>query len=89
MEETKFTKEVYQNEFENSDVEYIPEKHQPYYEFEKNGEKFLIGLDQILECLKLAEQIEEIPELGISFWRNASERFGIPYYDIVVQLEKN
>lgn len=89
MEETKFTKEVYQNEFENSDAEYIPEKHQPYYEFEKNGEKFLIGLDQILECLKLAEQIEEIPELGISFWGNVSERFGIPYYDIVVQLEKN
>lgn len=89
MEEAKFTEEVFQNNFEDSDVEYIPEKHQPYYEFEKDGEKFLIGLDQILECLMVAEKVNEIPKLGISFWVNVSEKFGVDFYDLMVNLKQN
>lgn len=89
MEEAKFTEEVFQNNFEDSDVEYIPEKHQPFYEFEKDGEKFLIGLDQILECLMVAEKVNEIPKLGISFWVNVSEKFGVDFYDLMVNLKQN
>lgn len=86
MEKAEFTKEVYQNEVGDYDLEYATEKHQPYFEFEIKTEKHLIGLDQILECLMLAERIGEIPKLGTSFGVNASERFGINYYDMVVSL---
>lgn len=89
MDKANFTEEAYQNEMAPSDSEYIAEKHQPYYEFEKDGKKFLIGLDQILECLMLAEKIDEIPKLEISFWVNVSEKFGIDYFDIVVNSKKD
>lgn len=86
MEKAEFTKEVYQNEVEAYDLEYDAEKHQPYFEFETKAGTCLIGLDQILECVMLAERIEEIPKLGNSFWVNASEKFEINYNDMVVSL---
>lgn len=39
MTEVKFTNEIYQNELSPNDLEYDFNKHQPYYEFEVNGEK--------------------------------------------------
>ncbi len=40
----EFTKEVYQNELKNSDLEYNAIKHQPYFEFEVYGKSFLLDL---------------------------------------------
>lgn len=68
MTEVKFTNEIYQNELSPNDLEYDFNKHQPYYEFEVNGEKCYIGLDKILECVVIAEKIGEIPKIGISFF---------------------
>lgn len=89
MRKTEFTKEVYWNAIDDCDLEYYAEKHQPYFKFETNTGTCLIGLDQILECLMLAERIYEIPKLGNSFWVNASEKFGINYYDMVVRLTED
>ena len=88
MENAIFTHEVYQNQLENSDLEYVPVKHQPYFEFEIKGEKYLIGLDKILECLVIAEKIDEIPKLGNYFWSNILEKYGVNYYDYILNLSQ-
>ena len=89
MNNATFTHEVYQNALENSDLEYVTEKHQPYFEFEINGEKCIIGLDKILECLVIAEKIDEIPKLGNGFWSAVLEKFGINYFDYDVKLPQD
>ena len=81
MKNAAFTHEVYQNDMEDSDLEYVAAKHQPYFEFEINKEKCLIGLDKILECLVIADKIGEIPKLGNEFWTNISEKYNVNYYD--------
>lgn len=86
MNTATFTREVYQNEMDDEDIEFITQKHQPYFEFEINGEKCLIGLDKILECLVIAEKINEIPRLNNNFWSNILEKFNIDYYDFDVKL---
>lgn len=86
MNNAVFTHELYQEELKDNEVEYIIEKHQPYFEFEIKGEKCLIGLDKILECLIIAEKIEEIPKLGNGFWTCILEKFNINYYDYDVKL---
>ena len=82
MTEVKFTNEIYQNELSPNDLEYDFNKHQPYYEFELNGEKCYIGLDKILECVAIAEKIGEIPKIGISFWQNVLEKFNVNFFEI-------
>lgn len=82
MTNSKFTNEVYQNSMKDNESEYIPEKHQPYFEFDCNGSKQLIGLDQILLCLRVAEKANEIPPMSLSFWQSVSEDCGINYFDV-------
>ena len=86
MKKTKFTHEVYQNEMEIEDIEYVVKKHQPYFEFEIEGKKCLIGLDMILECIIVAEKVGEIPPLGNGFWVGVSEKFDLNYYEYEVNL---
>ena len=88
IEQAEITFEVYQNEFEENDLEYVTEKHQPYFEFELKGEKFLIGLDKILECLVIAEKIGELPSLGNGFWNQVIENFGVNFYDYDIKLSQ-
>lgn len=88
MNRTTFTHEVYQNDLGIDDPEYDVTKHQPYFEFEIKGERCLIGLDKILECLIVAEKIDEIPKLGNGFWTSVSEKFGINYYDYDINLSQ-
>lgn len=78
------TYEVYQNEVEDNDIDFMVSKHQPYFEFEINGEKCLIGLDKILECLIIAEKIDEIPKLGNGFWVSVKEKFGVNYFEYFI-----
>ena len=86
MNNATFTHELYQTELGSEDLEYVVEQHQPYFEFEIRNEKFLIGLDKILECIIIAEKIEEIPKLGNGFWTSILEKFNINYYDYDVKL---
>lgn len=87
-EKAKFTHEVYQNEMDDEDIDFIAQKHQPYFEFEIKGEKCLIGLDKILECIVIAEKIGEIPKLNSNFWSNILEKFNVDYYDFDVKLSQ-
>lgn len=83
-----FTHEVYQNELEDNDLEYVTVKHQPYFEFEIKGEKCLIGLDKILECMVIAEKIGEVPPLGNGFWNQIIENFGVNFYKYNIKLSQ-
>lgn len=87
MANCKFTNEVYQNSMKDDELEYIPEKHQPYFEFDCKGNRQLIGLDQILLCLRIAEKMNEIPSMSLSFWQSVSENCGINYFDVDVKLD--
>lgn len=89
MNNAEFTHQVYQNDLQVDDVEYVTVKHQPYFEFEIRDEKCLIGLDKILECLVIAEKIDEIPKLGNGFWSSISEKFGINYFAYGVNLSQD
>ena len=82
-----FTNEVYQNTMSEEDLEFIPNKHQAYFEFEANGEKCLIGLDKILECMLIAEKVEQIPTLGNSFWQQIEERYGVDWYNYNIDFD--
>lgn len=75
-----FTNEVYQNELEGADLEYDATKHQPYFEFDMDGKKCLIGLDKILECMAIAVKLEELPQPNIEFWQTVAEKFHVDYY---------
>lgn len=86
--DASFTHEVYQNDLESSDLEYIAAKHQPYFEFEIKGEKCLIGLDKILECLVIAEKIGELPSMGIEFWNCVLKKYGVNFYDYDIKLSQ-
>ena len=88
VDKSTFTYEVYQNDVESDDLEYMVKKHQPYFEFEIMEKKCLIGLNKILECLVIAEKIEEVPKLGDGFWTSVSEKFCINYYDYRVKLSQ-
>lgn len=83
--EAVFDKEVFQNSIEETDLEYIAEKHQPYFQFEKDGEKFLIGMNMILECLAIADKIGETPPLGNGFWGQVNEKFHVNFYEYEVE----
>ena len=89
LEKARFTREVFQNEFESEDLEYVTIKPQPYFEFEIKGEKSLIGLDKILECMVVAEKIGEIPPLGTGFWGQIVENFGVNFYEYDVKLSQD
>ena len=88
MKEGKFVHEVYQNEIEDTDIDFEVSKHQPYFEFEIGGEKCLIGLDKILECLVIAEKIDEIPKLDNEFWVSVKVKFGVNYFDYDLNLSQ-
>lgn len=85
-----FTYEMFQNKLTDDDLEYDYEKHQPYFEFRVSDDKVLIGMDQIIECLALAEHLGEIPELGICFWQSVREKFNVKFedYDIKSPYEE-
>lgn len=89
MNNAQFTHEVYQGALQVDDMEYVAVKHQPYFEFEIKDEKCFIGMDKILECLVVAEKIDEIPKLGNAFWSSVLEKFGINYFDYSVNLSQD
>lgn len=80
-----FQDEVYQAPLLSSDIEHECKKHQPYFEFERNGESFLIGLDDILTCIAIAEKVDAIPQISKNFWDTALERYGVAFHEIEIE----
>lgn len=81
---SKFTNEVFQNAMTDEDLEFNAKKHQPYFEFEGKNEKFLIGLDDIMTCVAIAEKADMIPAINRNFWHTIKERYGVANYEIEI-----
>ena len=75
MNKANFTNEVYQNEPNLSESGFDYKKEQLYFEFEINNEKVLIGMKDILVCMKFAEEQGEIPKIGNFFWHQADSLY--------------
>ncbi len=81
---------------QKEDVEYSTNKHQPYFEFMRGQERFVIGMDDILTCLAIAQKTGEIPPVAIAdntnpsttyrFWNEVKEKFGVDIIDIEVDM---
>lgn len=69
---------------------FVPKRDQFYFELQqsKDGTTFLIGLEDILKCLRLMEEIGELPEIGGKWWSQINSLYG---YDVsmVKYAEKN
>lgn len=81
---SKFNNEVFQNKMTDKDLDFDTKKHQPYFEFESKNEKVLIGLDDIMTCVAIAEKTEMIPTIDRNFWNVIEERYGVVNHEIEV-----
>lgn len=75
IKQIDFNGNVYQNEQDLSESGFNYEKEQLYFEFEINNEKVLIGMRDILVCMKFAEEQGEIPKIGNYFWHQADSLY--------------
>lgn len=82
-----FTDEVYQNELGSNDIDFNYQKHQPYFEFADNNNNFLIGLNDILNCLAIAQKVDMIPAINTEFWNIVEERYNVKLYEIEIDTE--
>ena len=55
---------------------FIPERDQLYIELKQGENTFLIGFTDILLCLKLLEQLDEIPKIPSIWWQQAQSLYG-------------
>lgn len=47
---------------------FVPERDQFYFEMQQGKNVFLVGLKDMLICLRLLEKMGEIPEIGEKWW---------------------
>lgn len=55
---------------------FIPERDQLYFEFKQGDNTFLLGFTDILICLKLLEQLDEIPKIPAIWWSQSERLYG-------------
>ncbi len=64
MDKVNFSGNVFQNDINIENGEYDLESGQMYFEMETNY-RFLLGIKDLLVCLKFAEQQGELPPIGL------------------------
>ncbi|SDB14573.1 hypothetical protein [Eubacterium oxidoreducens] len=72
----RFNGNVYQNEIDLSNPDFDANNDQLYFELEKNGEKILLGLKDLLICLRFAELKGEVMKLPTSWWVQMQSLYG-------------
>ncbi len=84
--EAKFLNEVYQLPMQPEQLEYDVALNQPFFEVGNRENTMLIGLDTILECLAVAQSIQQIPIISNGFWMMVADRYEIDLpSDILIQ----
>ncbi len=53
-----------------------PERDQLYFKMKQGDNEFLVGLKDLLICLRLAETMGEVPVCGERWWRAVSRLYG-------------
>ena len=64
-------KAVQDDETFKSEGGFVPERDQFYFEMKQGNNVFFVGFKDLLICLKLMEQMQEIPPISIPIWRAA------------------
>ncbi len=68
MEVRTWTGETCKNKTINPEGEFDASRDQMYFVLEKDGERFLLGIRDVLRCLRFAEKQGEIPKLPEGWW---------------------
>lgn len=65
--------------FKNNDPssEYNPKRDQMYFVMKDQNHEFCLGLTDLLECLKFAEEQGEIPKLPGPWWIAVEDHYNI------------
>lgn len=60
---------------------FVPERDQVYFEMRQRDNTFLLGFKDILLCMRLMEELGEIPEINHDWWGTISSLYG---YDLMM-----
>lgn len=55
---------------------FVPERDQYYFQLQQGDNTFMIGLKDLLTCLRLLEKMGEVPEIGEKWWMQMSTLYG-------------
>lgn len=55
---------------------FVPERDQYYFEMRQGDHTFLLGFKDMLTCLRLLEEMEEIPRIGEKWWQQIFSLYG-------------
>lgn len=55
---------------------FVPERDQYYFQLQQGDNTFMIGLKDLLTCLRLLEKMGEVPEIGDKWWLQMSTLYG-------------
>lgn len=55
---------------------FLPERDQYYFELKQDDRIFLLGFKDILTCVKLLEEMEEIPRIDTKWWQQMASLYG-------------
>lgn len=64
------------DEIFKSEGGFVPERDQYYFEMRQGDTEFLVGFKDLLTCLRLLEQMGEIPEIGHKWWLQIASLYG-------------
>lgn len=66
---------------------FIPERDQYYFELLQGDNSFLLGFKDMLICLRLLEQMKEIPAINTKWWQKMAGLYGDDL--LMVHCEEN
>lgn len=78
---------IQDDESYKSDGGFIPERDQYYFELKQNDNTFMIGFKDMLKCLKLLENMNEIPKIDGKWWGKIASLYGDDI--LMVNYEEN
>lgn len=64
---------VQDDETFKSEGGFVPERDQYYFQMKQGNDLFMIGFKDLLICLKLLENMNEIPKIGNKWWLRFTE----------------
>ena len=67
---------VQDDETFKSEGGFVPERDQYYFQMKQGNNLFMIGFKDLLICLKLLENMNEIPKIGNKWWLQMAELYG-------------
>ena len=67
---------VQDDETYKSEGGFVPERDQYYFEMQQGENVFLLGVKDMLTCIRVLEKIEEIPPIGEKWWQQMAVLYG-------------